>query len=648
MKARRAFAGFLVWTLAPLGASAEEPAVAEFATELGQPLWIAVELAPEQIPRRWLTRNGVASADASVQRLPDDASLLSFPLDPAVWEDRGGDLCAQEGVRSCEVDLCRAFLAPEGAAEPAPAAVEPAPALVRGTLRDASGRAAARVALARVRPSLASFLGAQETPRKDAPGQTQCPASEGDFPGPLRVALDGTGAFAFPNPSAAGDRFDPGCWEVVITDRCSSRSLPLRDHLPEYEPGRLLALIAAAPQPQLQAAAQALAAAVGLTLIEATALASLDAALVRLAVPNLDTANVAALLAALAARPEVQLAQRELRYRTTSSYDDPRNFLNYGPPRMRADALHAKSRGAGVTVAVIDSGVDREHPELEGRVIESVDTTGFGASADLHGTAIAGIIAARENNGIGAYGVAPGASILSFKACQPEEAGRAESRCWSSTIAKALDRALRSEARVFNLSLGGPEDPLVSRLLARAVEQGKIVVAAAGNGGPDARPAYPAAYPDVVAVTAIDAADELYPRATHGDFLDVAAPGVEVVVVDPSLSYPVLSGTSMAAAHASGALALLLSAAPQAPPALVSDALRSSAVDLGTSGRDADFGAGRIDVCAAVAVLGVGTDPCSPTPAAAATPAFAPPPTSTSTPAPPEAPEPAPSPAKEP
>jgi hypothetical protein len=614
----------LLFALTPRAWAEETAPVAEIATELSTPLWITVELAPEQSPRQWMTRNGVGKTEFFVQRLPDDGSLLSFPLDAVVWDDRRDEICKQEGVRSCEVDLCRGFLAPEASgAEPAATGSPAAPPLVRGTLRDAPGRSALRVTLARARPSLAALLAGPEAPRKDAPGQTQCPASEGEFPAsPLRGSVDAAGAFSFADP-VQGDRFDPGCWEVVVTDLCSSRSLPLRDYLPEYEPGRLLALIAAAPQPQLQAAAQALAAAVGLTLIEVTPLLSLDAALVRLAVPNLDTANGVALLAALAARPEVLLAQRELRYRTTAGYDDPRNFLNYGPPRMRADALHPTSRGAGITVAVIDSGIDREHPELEGRVIESVDTTGFGGSADLHGTAIAGIIAARENNGIGAYGVAPGATLLSYKACQPEEPGRAEARCWSSTVAKALDRALRSEARVLNLSLGGPEDPLVSRLLARAVEKGKLVVAAAGNGGPQGRPAFPAAYPDVLAVTAIDAADELYPRATRGDFLDLAAPGVEVVVVDPSLAYPVLSGTSMAAAHASGALALLLGVAPQAPAPALSEALRSSAIDLGAAGRDADFGAGRIDVCAAAAALPDATDPC--TPAAAPAPATGPP-----------------------
>ena len=612
------------------------PAPVELETELDPPLWIVVELAPELAPRPWLTRNGIgARSEVFVQRLPDDGTLLSFPLERAQWEARRAELCGQEGVRSCEEDRCRAFLAPEGeppsgqepaapaAAEPVAAetpAAEPATdaAPIRGLLRGSASRSAPRVALAHVRPHLTGLLApTSETAPKDAPGQTQCPSDAKDFPSILlQSRIDPAVRFAFASP-VASERFDPGCWEVVVTDLCSERTIPAREWLPEYEPGRLLALIAAAPPAQLQAAAQALAAAFGLTLLEVTPLPSLDAALVRLAAPNLDAANVAALLAA---RPEVQLAQRDFRYRTTGGYDDPRNFLNYGPPRMRADALHPRSRGSGVTVAVIDSGVDVEHPELDRRV-ESVDTTGFGRSADVHGTAIAGIIAARENNGIGAYGVAPGASVLSLKACQPEEPRRAESRCWSSTIAKALDRALRSSAQVLNLSLGGPEDPLVARLLERAVQQGKVVVAAAGNGGPDARPAYPAAYPDVVAVTAIDSADELYARATHGDFIDVAAPGVEVVVVDPALAYPVLSGTSMAAAHASGALALMLGLVPDAPAAQLGEALLSSAVDLGASGRDAEFGAGRIDVCAAVARLSGGSDPCTP---AAATPPQAP------------------------
>jgi subtilisin family serine protease len=283
-----------------------------------------------------------------------------------------------------------------------------------------------------------------------------------------------------------------------------------------------------------------------------------------------------------------------------STNTDPFAWMNYGAEQIGAARLPAATNGAGITVAVIDTGVDAQHAELTGKV-EQIDVSGFGTSADRHGTAIAGIIAAEPNNGVGAFGIAPGVKILSIKACEPGSRKGLEARCWSSTIAKALDRALRADAPIINMSLGGPPDPLVQRLIDKAAEQGRLVIAAAGNDGANANPPFPAAHPAVMAVTAVDARDKLYTRAVQGPFVDIAAPGVEVPVPVPGESYPAqLTGTSMATAYAAGAAALLLSMDPARGAADVRSSLESGTVDLGPEARDESYGRGRIDLCGAV------------------------------------------------
>jgi subtilisin family serine protease len=266
--------------------------------------------------------------------------------------------------------------------------------------------------------------------------------------------------------------------------------------------------------------------------------------------------------------------------------------------------------GRGTRLAVIDTGVDLEQPDLRGRVAAHADFTGTGFAADLHGTAIAGIIAAAADNAAGAYGVAPDVELHVYKACQPVDAGKLAAQCWSSTIAQALDAALAADTDILNLSLSGPPDPLVARLVALAQTQGRLVVAAAGNGGPMAKPAFPAALPGVIAVTATDAHDRLYTRANEGAYVAVAAPGVDIVAPAPGDAYPVLSGTSMAAAHVSAAFALLLESAPAADAATARLALEGTARDLGAPGHDERFGAGRIDLCKAASEVSTGAVVC--------------------------------------
>ncbi|MBW2397390.1 MAG: S8 family serine peptidase, partial [Deltaproteobacteria bacterium] len=212
-------------------------------------------------------------------------------------------------------------------------------------------------------------------------------------------------------------------------------------------------------------------------------------------------------------------------------------------------------------------------------------------------------------NGTGAWGAAPGAEILSIKACQPATPGELDARCWSASVAAAIDLAIEEGARIVNLSIAGPSDPLVERLIAAALAKDVIVIAASGNGGANSEPSYPGATPGVIAVTAIDADGRLFRHATRGDFVDVAAPGVEVIAPAPD-GYPALSGTSFATAFVSSAAALLLELEPDATADRIREALLTTGTDLGEPGRDPLYGNGGIDVCAAAEKLRAGAAVC--------------------------------------
>jgi len=171
------------------------------------------------------------------------------------------------------------------------------------------------------------------------------------------------------------------------------------------------------------------------------------------------------------------------------------------------------------------------------------------------------------------------------------------------TLAGALDAAIQKNARVVNLSLGGPSDRLLTRLIEQAVSRGVVIVAAAGNDGPHGQPSFPAALPSVVSVTAVDANEQLYADATQGDFVQVAAPGVEILSTSPGGKLLVASGTSLATAFVSGTAALLISQQPQLSPNQIQSLLEGTAKRLGPSTRDAKFGSGLIDACRAASQL---------------------------------------------
>ncbi|MEW9806270.1 S8 family serine peptidase [Mesorhizobium sp. ZMM04-5] len=244
--------------------------------------------------------------------------------------------------------------------------------------------------------------------------------------------------------------------------------------------------------------------------------------------------------------------------------------------------------GEGVAVAVIDTAIDETHPAIRDAIAGQFDALpGIEIAARDHGTSVAGLIA-----GVGAFrGIAPGAKIFHARAF---EGGKSN----MDIILSALDWAAGQDVRIVNMSFVGPSNEMLEAACAAARDRDIVLVAAAGNNGPGAPYGYPAAYDGVIAVTATDEKDRLMAQANRGPYVFVAAPGVNVIApVGGGQDF--VTGTSFAAAVVSGAIANLIHAEPDRSADWIEAALSSTARDLGTTGRDSDFGFGLIDAAAA-------------------------------------------------
>ncbi|MBM3267285.1 MAG: S8 family serine peptidase [Candidatus Sericytochromatia bacterium] len=310
--------------------------------------------------------------------------------------------------------------------------------------------------------------------------------------------------------------------------------------------------------------------------------------------------------------PRLEYAEPNYRYHIVESevaYSPPGEDLSglWGVRQIKAPDAWDRTRGkSSVLIAVIDTGVDYRHPDLEGIVVKGPDVTnGDNDPRDDHGhgTHVAGTIAARAN-GAGVVGVAFGAKILAIKALDRNGSGPEDG------IARAVDAAVRNGAKIINMSLGGPEDARALRdAVARAHRQGVLVVVAAGNDA-STRASYPAAYPDALAVGATDSRDRRAYFSNYGSYTQIAAPGVGVLSTSLGGDYERLSGTSMAAPHVAGAAALLLSANGGLSPA----ALKKALIDTGDAAQDFPYTpkVRRLNVVKALAAAGQGGT--SPTP----------------------------------
>ncbi|MEV7732670.1 type VII secretion-associated serine protease mycosin [Streptomyces sp. NPDC088921] len=285
------------------------------------------------------------------------------------------------------------------------------------------------------------------------------------------------------------------------------------------------------------------------------------------------------------------------------------------------DAMHTQeawqtTKGAGVTVAVLDTGVENDHPDLVGNVLTGKDMIGFGAVRGQrpwarHGTAMAGIIAGHGHgvgNGDGVMGIAPEARILPVRVIL-EDGDPARSRARNTrgnALAEGIRWAADHGADVINLSLGDDsasahpeagEDDAVQY----ALKKGAVVVASAGNGGEKGdHISYPAAYPGVIAATAVDKFGTRASFSTRRWYATVAAPGDDVVIADPDHKYYEGWGTSAASAFVSGAVALVKAAHPDLTPAQIKKLLEDTARNAPSGGRDDSRGFGFIDPVAAL------------------------------------------------
>jgi hypothetical protein len=261
--------------------------------------------------------------------------------------------------------------------------------------------------------------------------------------------------------------------------------------------------------------------------------------------------------------------------------------------KLQIGEAHQVATGKNILVAVIDSQIDGKHPDLDGTIAKSIDELGGAENPPQHGTAIAGAIAAHGK----LLGVAPGVQLLAERAFDDTPG---KSKGTSFAIYKSLQAAADGGARVVNMSFVGPADPVLHRMLAAAYAKDMVLIAAAGNAGPDAAPLYPAADPDVIAVTATDSNDSLFKLANRGAYIKVAAPGVEILALAPGDAYQVTTGTSVAAAHVSGIAALLLECNPSLKP----KDIRS--IIMATAKPQADFAGGLVNAYRAVLVLNNG------------------------------------------
>ncbi|MBW7970600.1 S8 family serine peptidase [Bradyrhizobium sp. BR 10289] len=282
----------------------------------------------------------------------------------------------------------------------------------------------------------------------------------------------------------------------------------------------------------------------------------------------------------------------------------------YALAKLRLPQAHTLAHGANVTVAVIDSGIDASHPELSHSISDNFDALGSTEGAHVHGTGIAGAIVAHAR----LMGSAPEARIIAIRAFGGTRGGAESS---SYIILRSLNYAAEHGAQIVNMSFAGPKDAVIERAIAATAARGLVLIAAAGNAGAKSPPLYPAANPNVIAVSATDQQDKLFSASNRGNYIALAAPGVDIFLPAPDGKYQMTSGTSFSAAYVSGVAALLLERNYALKPEALRMTLAKTARDLGSPGRDDLYGDGEADAFAAL--MAVPADNATPVAAASDT-----------------------------
>lgn len=315
-----------------------------------------------------------------------------------------------------------------------------------------------------------------------------------------------------------------------------------------------------------------------------------------------------AVMALLKRNPAFKFAELDRRVKSTLAVTDPYVGSEWHLAKIGATTAWDTTQGAGVTIAILDSGVDGTHPDLAPNMVPGYNVYGNNSdTSDVcgHGTAVAGSAAARTNNGIGVAGVAGQAKIMPIRIAYSDTSGACYA--YASTIASGITYSADHGARIANVSYG----PLAGIAAIQSAAQymkskGGLVFVSAGNNGIDEQTTPTTT---LIAVSATDSNDAKASWSSYGTFVALAAPGAGIWTTSKGGIYQSWNGTSFASPVAAGVAALMMAAAPSLDGAAIEQALFSSAVDLGAAGRDPQFGYGRVDaaagVKAAIAKVGV-------------------------------------------
>lgn len=305
-----------------------------------------------------------------------------------------------------------------------------------------------------------------------------------------------------------------------------------------------------------------------------------------------------AIVRALSRNPGIRFAEKDWLIPMNETPDDPRLGSAWHLDRIDAARAWDYSRGEGIVVAVLDTGVDASHPDLQGKLLpgfNAVDLSGDTADINGHGTRVAGVVGAATDNGVGVAAVAWDARILPVRV-----SNRSDGVASTSDMARGLMWAADNGADVANISYQSWRHPAIQSAAQYMRSRGGVVVAAAGNDGTDT--GY-TPNPYVIVVAATTSSDATASWSNYGAYVDLAAPGSGIITTSRGGGYSSVSGTSFATPVVAGSAALVMAADPSLTPAQVEQVLYDSADDLGTTGWDPRYGWGRVNAGRAVALV---------------------------------------------
>ena len=323
----------------------------------------------------------------------------------------------------------------------------------------------------------------------------------------------------------------------------------------------------------------------GFTLRERLSLNSLNLQLLRFAVP--EGLGVDAALARLRASDPAGDYDRNSRYRLAAAA--PCTGVRCYGQQLVGIKPEASACTASPRIALLDTAVDARHPALQGVALQTRRIGSGAGSPPAHGTAVAALLAGAAQQGFA--GLLPRARLFAADVFADADG---EAVADTARLVAGLDWALAQAPHAINLSLTGPDSPLLKIAVQRVLARGIPLVAAAGNAGPRAAPLFPAGYADTLAVTAVDRRLKPWSRAAQGSHIALAAPGVAIWSAEAGGEGRFRDGTSFASPFVAAAAALLKSQSPRATPADIAQSLRGSARDLGPAGTDPVFGAGLV------------------------------------------------------